>query len=416
MSLPAKFIIWWGLLTCLGCGVTTPGGSSVISPVQPVSPVVTAPPKVNVSVTGPAEVVFSYNTQACSAGDIPDEGARAWRDSSGMVHLMASGTTNLQMIGTTLDSVKRQCTATYQDSGSADPSRFDDAGWLETFYTIDGRTVYGFVSHDYHPGRHNLPCASSPADTSDKDNCWYSNIISASSVDGGYTFTSPPPGVLRFVAGAPYVFDSTHTATTGALVPSNIVAFDGAYYMLLGVANDRAQVGGDCLLRTTNLSDPASWRAWDGNGFSMQFMDPYTTPNLDPTIHVCTPVSPQALQWWARSLMELPDGKGFIISMAGSSTDGSGKTQDTVMVSTSADLIHWSSPVPLINLLGYGATACAANPFAFFYAYPSLLDPSSTSMNFNTVGTTAYLYVTRFNGCPTPNRDLVRYPINIGMS
>ncbi len=47
-------------------------------------------------------------------------------------------------------------------------------------------------------------------------------------------------------------------------------------------------------------------------------------------------------------------------------------------------------------------------------AYPSVLDPDSTSRNFETTGKEAYLYFTRYNyqSCrETFDRDLVRIPI-----
>ena len=47
-------------------------------------------------------------------------------------------------------------------------------------------------------------------------------------------------------------------------------------------------------------------------------------------------------------------------------------------------------------------------------AYPSVLDPDSSSRNFETTGKRAYLYFTRYNyeSCQeTLDRDLVRVPI-----
>jgi len=47
-------------------------------------------------------------------------------------------------------------------------------------------------------------------------------------------------------------------------------------------------------------------------------------------------------------------------------------------------------------------------------AYPSLIDPDSPSANFDTVGDTAQLFLTRFNleHCRTSlDRDLVRIPV-----
>jgi hypothetical protein len=52
-------------------------------------------------------------------------------------------------------------------------------------------------------------------------------------------------------------------------------------------------------------------------------------------------------------------------------------------------------------------------------AFPSVIDPGSTSRNFETVGKTAYLYYTQFhytNCQQTLDRDLVRVPIAIRAS
>ena len=51
-----------------------------------------------------------------------------------------------------------------------------------------------------------------------------------------------------------------------------------------------AQQVGACVMRTKNPANPASWRAWDGTGYNVQFIDPYTNPQ-PPEQHVCTPVA-----------------------------------------------------------------------------------------------------------------------------
>jgi hypothetical protein len=54
----------------------------------------------------------------------------------------------------------------------------------------------------------------------------------------------------------------------------------------------------------------------------------------------------------------------------------------------------------------------AARNTDVMYAYPTLLDPGSASLSFETTGKTAYLYYTRLNrGQGSPDRDLVRVPV-----
>lgn len=58
-------------------------------------------------------------------------------------------------------------------------------------------------------------------------------------------------------------------------------------------AQDRfGQSSGACIMRTTDLTDPASWRAWDGQGFTVPLaVNPYLTPIPNPESHRCLPVT-----------------------------------------------------------------------------------------------------------------------------
>jgi hypothetical protein len=356
------------------------------------------------------QVVFNHDRDACAPDDVPDDGARAFRDFEGQVHLIASGFKNRAMIGPNLNSVKRNCAIIYQDGQSADPSRFDDDGWLESFYTLDGRTVQALVSHDYHPGRHHLRCGSSKAD---QDGCWYSDIITATSRNGGRNFTSPPPGPARFIAGAPYRFDPDHVAPVGVLVVSNIVAFENAYYVFVSTAADGAQKGGSCLLRTANPEVPSGWRAWDGHGFNVQFIDPWTTPVYSPEKHVCEPVAPAQLTWAVRSLLALAGGRGFVVTMDGAVNKPNGVHTPVIATSASADLLHWSKPEVAEEFEPHDAVCTPTSKHTTIYGYTSLLDPASPGRNFETVGDTAFFYMLRYQRCGGLRRDLVRQPVTI---
>jgi len=230
------------------------------------------------------------------------------------------------------------------------------------------------------------------------------------------------------VAGAPVKFSTsysgTNTATEGALVPSNIIQLNGFYYVFLYVAGNTTgtggatQTAGDCLLQSSNLADPTAWRAWDGTGFNIQFMDPYTTPNISSmpiATTGCTVVNPTNLQGPVRSLMAMSnDGTivGYVASLAGSTY---------AEASTSSDLIHWSSPVSIVNpnLTPFVTTCTGPSPF---YAYPTFLDSASgttTDRNFNIVNvnsSTTYIYATQFVDCEVLgnlNRNLIRVPVTI---
>ena len=77
---------------------------------------------------------------------------------------------------------------------------------------------------------------------------------------------------------------------------------DGYHYAMMRAEKYRDQQYGTCLMRTKNLSDPSSWRAWGGSQFNVRFADPYTANDLDARDHVCRPVSPNQIGAMVESL------------------------------------------------------------------------------------------------------------------
>ena len=77
----------------------------------------------------------------------------------------------------------------------------------------------------------------------------------------------------------------------GLFSPSNIIRKGRYYYALLQAERYNLQRRGACLIRTRQLADPKSWRAWDGNGFTVRFLNPYSPRLQDPAEHICKPVS-----------------------------------------------------------------------------------------------------------------------------
>ena len=108
------------------------------------------------------------------------------------------------------------------------------------------------------------------------------------------------------------------------------------------------QAPGICMMRTNNLMAPSSWRAWDGQAYSVSFADPYTTHD-DPSKHICVVTNlpaggtgqkpepnprgcaPAGLVWSAYL-------EKFVVTL------GCGAT---FKLATSDDLIIWSEPQEL---------------------------------------------------------------------
>jgi hypothetical protein len=82
--------------------------------------------------------------------------------------------------------------------------------------------------------------------------------------------------------------------------------------------------------------------------------------------------------------------------------------------SLSDDLVHWT-PRQLIMRVETGDSWQCGDPDP--YAYPSLIDPSSTDRNFATMDQTTFLYMIgnrRENCMHTNKRDVWRVPIEFG--
>jgi hypothetical protein len=360
-----------------------------------------------VKITGQEEVVFDWSQDACEPDDIPDIPARAFRDAQGRVHLIASHYINRRMTGPDLDHLTHDCSVIMSSHYDPDPATFDDREWIHSTYTLDGETVFGLVHDEYqghtHPGR----CPSG-----EYFKCWYNAVTLAVSTDGGASFehAAAPPNHL--VAGIPYPY-VPDSGPAGIFQPSNIVhiADEDLYYALLRVQQHQAQPQGTCIMRTTDLADPKSWRAWDGAGFDVRFINPYLEPNERPQDHICQPVSYEEIQLMVESLTFNTYLDSFLLVGTAVETDLDGETTSGIYYSTSEDLIYWT-PRKLIMEVESRQTHQCGDPDPV--AYPSVLDPDSTSRNFETTGRRAYLYFTRYNyeACKeTADRDLVRVPI-----
>ena len=381
-------------------GSSTTGAATFLvrKSLQPKPP----PALVTLAVTGSPEVVFDWTTDRCALWDVPDLSARAFRDATGQVQLIASHYATWRFLGPDLDHLRHDCSPVFVSHGNPDPAAYDDAEWIAATYTFDGSTIYALVHDEYQGHRHPGQCPSG-----EYARCWWNTITSAVSSDGGRTYvhgTSP-----ALVATYPYRYVPDR-GSFGAMSPSNIVRNDGdGYYYAFVSVKEQPQGASNtnhlCLIRTKDLAAPSSWRAWSGGTtFSTTFIDPYRS-SADPADHLCRAVSPDSLgDFPLGSLTFIPEAKQWLLV---------GAIDEGFYYSTSSDLVNWT-PRRLLLAAPLPWTWKCGGPDPIHY--PSVLDLASTSRNFETAGKTAYLYYTQFHtqNCQQgPDRDLVRVPISI---
>ena len=344
------------------------------------------------TVIGAEEVVFDWTTDRCEDLDIPDAPARAFRDADGNVQLIASHYVNRRMIGATLDAVEMDCDIIMNSDFDSDPSKYNNKEWIRGVYTQDGETIHAII-HNEH-----IPCGVWTG-------CWYNTLTYATSVDGGQTYTQDV-APNHFLAGAPYQYSSG--SPMGVFGGSSPVfnPNDNYYYMMVHLESHLLQNWGAGVLRTQTLSDPNSWRGWDGEGFNVTFVDPYNEIVASPEEHILAPVSRDYIGKISSSLTYNTYFERFMVVGKDWSSGG-------FIYSLSDDLIHWSPKVSLypgpINSAGEIETGWTAGGIL----YPEIIDPSDTTRNFENPGQDPYLYFTKWNQASSSlDRDLVRVQVH----
>ena len=355
------------------------------------------------ALVGPEQTVYDQTEDRCAPNDIPDASARAFRDADDQVHLIASHYVTRAMVGPSLDEVRHDCRRLLVSDFDGDPANFNDREWLVAPYTTDGRTVHALVHNEYQGFKHPGQCQSD-----EPLKCWYNTITLASSTDGGRTFSHAPPP-RHLIAAVPYRFRPDAGRAYGLFQPSNIARRDddGHYYALIHAEAYGLQRSGTCVIRTPRLDDPGAWRAWDGSGFNVKFIDPYRIQGASG--HVCAPVSDPEIAGMTHSLTYSTYlDKYVLISPSLARLRGARGLTWGFYYSTSDDLIDWA-PRKLIREVELMQSYECGDPNPV--GYPSLIDPESPSRNFETIGQRPWLYFTRFHyeDCRNVlNRDLVR--------
>lgn len=338
--------------------------------------------------------VFTTPEQSCDQSDIPDAMARAFRDSTGTVHLVAASTKLFQNLGPTLETVQHSCEVGHYSAGDANPADFNDQTWIDSFYTFDGETIAGLTHTEYHGWAHPGECTFKNG----YNGCEYDSDTYHQSNDGGYHFESFK-APANFLAGIPYQY-VVDGGPSGYSVDSNIVELGGWYYAMVTSwtwpANCSGQQGphrcltsGAAPMRTTDVFDASSWRGWSGRDFSVSFVDPYPGPVEHPQEHVYTPVEYMDVV----TGINLFESSGLVIAVLWDPWSNEYGPRGFYL-STSTDLVHWTKPTLVATLEQFLAQE---PPGSWSYAYFSLIDPAAPDLNFSIVGDQPYLYYVRFD-------------------
>ena len=375
------------------------------------------------------QVVFDYSDDHCATDPfhIPDAPVRAFRDDRDRVQLILASRRTRRMLGPDLDSVAVEPGGgvILPSHEREDPATYDNLEWIAATHTEDGRTVHALVHNEYHGWEHSPECRSERA-------CWQNAVTLATSTDGGASYSHAPAPTHR-VATFPHRY-APNTGPAGYFMPSNIVRRAGGYYALVRALNGPREAPayplqrrGNVLIRTNDLADPGSWRAWDGEGFGIAFADPYGE-QVDPRRHAPVPVSvdppknggpPSACgagEMTESLTFNTHLGRYLLAGVSWRPDGPGGELVWGVYYSLSSDLVVWSERRLLARAHPfYQRVSDPERPHSILY--PSVLDPQSTDRNFGTTTRVNDLYFTVYHYRPNErgrlvvdgkNRDLVK--------
>jgi hypothetical protein len=357
--------------------------------------------------------------------EAPDLPTRAYRDQSGTAWLVMPRADKNRRVR--LSNLAEDCNLalSHRDTGgggsNANYSSFEWNEWVAAPFVLPSGQIASLVYNEYlgfnFPNTPQTGHCTVPVGADPFSYCWGRAISFAVSNDGGASFVHPSAPPAHRVANIPYAYEQHPSwGANGYLAPTNIVRrMVGStlyYYSIINVLTapqngfDNKQLGGICVMRTSDLLDPASWRGYgdgDGDGdydFDVQFSYPYPEP-ADPERHVCkslthvgNPPGPERADlkadFVARSLtFNTHFGQYLLIGFTGA----------TVWYSLSSDLLDWSPRQELMTAPTLAQINADPSPDCNTadtpIAHPSVIDPSDTSPSFEYSDQTVDLYFTK---------------------
>jgi hypothetical protein len=261
--------------------------------------------------------------------------------------------------------------------------------WFVSIHAVDYDHVFGFIHNEYHGNDFfGEGCVKSSQRNFE---CWYASATLVISHDGGFTFQapSPPDNVLT---SPPFKFEvgKKSIAASSPKVVGN--PKDGMTYVMINYFDRNRDISAyQCLLRGSGkkLDD---WRAWDGKDFNLDMRSPYAVARGPDCVGV--------LPYVAQSLKYVPAIKKFVVV---------GFRGPHLVYAFSDDLIKWSPPTTLMEVTRKQRRK-PGDPLARDYF--SLLDPGSSSINFDTLESKPYLYFVQYTE-DRRRRDIYRVPVVI---
>ncbi len=379
---------------------------------------------VNVTV-GADEIVFDWSAKKCTNLDIPDNPARFFRTSSGLT-MIAGNAPNVYVSKSADFSAANllnghmcppAAPVSLASTNNIEAYTFDNYEWIWSTY-IEGSTVHAIVHNEFHDTHAYASPPCKAGDPTPSNKCWYNTLTLATSTNDGTTFTQASSPTDKLIAAGPNPWDYTAITASFPLASYEFYGYqggtniikrgDGYYYSIfyreLNPNGATSADAGYCIMRTNNLSDNTSWRAWDGKEYATTMFAPYSGSTPAPTgkspcafISFTNQFYPRGLTYNTYLGQYIIVGEGVVGSQCGA------------YYSLSHDLITWSTPYFLKpGKVGYGPCTGILG----LTPYPTLVDHGSAGENFEYSGKDVFIYHSLWNSATTTDVDLIRAPVS----
>ncbi len=348
----------------------------------------------------PRQTVFSWVKDSCSGRLAPDGPPRAYRRADGKLVLMSDDGDNWAMVGTNPFNLATSCAApTTANYNIATRGSLI----IEGTYTEDGTNLFAIASEDMSRIEAAYGCVDHGT-----GNCWLNALSTETSGLMGQHWTplSAGNGDLAAITVMP---ENDQKYRNGFFTTSNIIKRAGYYYTFAYAQDGYSGAGGNCLIRSNDLSRPSSWKGWSGTDFTVS-LEPRPSNRGIP----CALVGGWQFADPVRSVSFIP-GKGVYIAVTQSRFQLTGDAAPVpgAYYSTSSDLLNWS-PVKRLMML---PSVAKYDSWTEADSYPVLIDPFSKSRNFETIDSDtpvlAFVVNHLVNGGGSANRDVVAIPLQM---
>lgn len=357
----------------------------------------------------PATVQLAINGAPCSENDAPDTPARAFQINGKVTLIAGAQHENFRKTGPSLENLSPDCTPILASRKDPSTVAYADEEWIHSTYASN-TNVLALLHVEYRGDKHRQ---ESGCTRGTYQQCWWNTVTTATSTNGGLTFTRPENPATRPVIRNNFPYQPMVGHAYGFMNPSNLIEDNGYLYTFIYNRQQTNQKEGNYLVRHAdngNWTD-GNWQVWrltrwqnigeilatSSTRFSIrpELGKPLALGNtrktsLSRVFRDSTPLRAYSL------VKHTPSGKFVALLTSKKPHERSG---DGFYIST-ADCISctWSLPRQIVQADYRIDPICSANPKATnieIYRYASLLDPDSRDPNFNTVGDTPYLYTSR---------------------